>query len=137
MSVLSAPPSFGTRRAAPAGRAGRPARRKIARAYLNLAIVTALTPVFLMLVAGLGVSGGLMTWDRGFAYAAAVVAPAIALCSIGTGIVGLVLAVALGLGRFWLRALLALSISAATLAGYIASHGDPLAPDAAGPQLRT
>lgn len=137
MSVLSAPSSFGMRRTAAPGRAGPPLRLRIGRAYMNLAIVVALIPVFLMLVAGLGVGGGLMRWDQGFAYAAAVLAPAIALISIGTGLVALALAVALGLGRFWLRALLALAVSAATMAGYIASNGDPLTPEASGPQLRT
>jgi hypothetical protein len=135
MSVLSIPPSLRMRRGdRPAPRL--PLKLVLGRAYLNLAIVLALIPAILMLVAGFGVSGGLMRWDVGFGYAAATLAPAIALASILTGVIALGVAVALGLSRFWLRALLALAVSAATLAGYVASQADVLSPEASGPQLR-
>jgi fatty-acyl-CoA synthase len=135
MSVLSAPSSFRVshdRADAPR----RPLRLRLGRAYLNLAIVLALAPAILMLVAAAGVGGGLMRWDAGFGYAAASVAPMIAFASIGTGLIALIVAVVLGLGRFWLRALLALAVSAATMAGYVASQADVLSAQPSGPQLR-
>ena len=134
MSAPSAPPSFRANRERSAARP--PPGLRIGRAVLNLAIVIALAPTILMLVAGAGVRSGLMRWDAGFGYAAASLAPLLALVSVGAGLVGLIVAVVLGLGRFWLRALFALAISAATMAGYVASQGDVLPPYAPAPQLR-
>jgi len=136
MSVLSAPPSFGVSHERPVP-AQRPLRLRLGRAFLNFAIVVALVPAILMLVAGAGVGAGLMRWDAGFGYAAARLAPMVAFASIGVGLAALVVAIVLGLGRFWLRALFALAVSAATMAGYVASQADVLSPQALGPQLRS
>lgn len=120
-------------RDAPDNRArGRPRRPslKFVRRGLNLAIVLALGPSILMAVAGIGAWIGLMDWTEGFAAFAAWASPRLALLTIGTGVLALLGAIAADFDRMWLRALLALSLSAATLAGYVVSQ----APAAAAPQ---
>lgn len=107
----------------------RPGVRPVRRG-LNLAIVLALGPSILMAVAGAGVAVGLMDWANGFAAFAAWASPRLALATIATGVLALIGAVFTDFDRLWLRALLALSISATTLAGYVWSQAAPAAPAA-------
>lgn len=99
-----------------------PGVRRPLRAGLDLAVVLAVMPTILTLVAGLGVGGGMMSWREGFARAAARAAPQLAWLSVGTGLAALVLAAVAGSRRHWLRALFALALSAATLGGYAAGR---------------
>ncbi|HEY9217111.1 MAG TPA: hypothetical protein VIO94_03610 [Phenylobacterium sp.] len=101
------------------------------RRGLNVAIVLALGPSILMAVAGVGVWTGLMSWTEGFAAFAAWASPRLALVTIATGVIGLMAALFADFDRMWLRALLALSLSAATLAGYVWSRATPPEPPAA------
>ena len=59
-------------------------------------------------------------------------APHIALASVAAGVFGVLVALLAGFSRFWLRALLALVITTATLFGYVwdrqAQHGGAPAP---------
>lgn len=113
--------------ARPAPQPGRPRRPdgRLVRRGLNLAIVLALGPSILMAVAGAGVAVGLMAWTEGFAAFAAWAAPRLALVTVATGVLALVGALLTDFDRTWLRALLALSITATTIAGYVWSRAEP------------
>jgi fatty-acyl-CoA synthase len=91
---------------------GGPAYRRVRRA-LNLAI------------AGAGVAVGLMEWANGFAAFAAWASPRLALVTVATGLAALVAAVITDFDRMWLRALLALTLTATTIAGYLVSRAAP------------
>lgn len=110
--------------ARPANRGRRPSL-KLVRRGLNLAIVLALGPSILMAVAGAGVWAGLMDWTEGFAAFAAWASPRLALATVGVGVLALVAAIVADFDRLWLRALMALSISATTIAGYVWSQAAP------------
>jgi hypothetical protein len=112
--------------APPRARKPRPPVRRWVRRALNLVIVLAFVPAILVVVAKLGVTAELMSWNEGFGAFAAWLSPRLALASIATGLIGLVAAMMLDFDRMWWRPLLALSLSAATLAGYLWSR----APDA-------
>ncbi|MDX9997073.1 MAG: hypothetical protein WCY15_01365 [Phenylobacterium sp.] len=98
--------------------------RRVRRA-LNLAIVLALGPSIMMAVAGAGVAVGLMDWANGFAAFAAWASPRLALVTVATGLAALVAAVITDFDRMWLRALLALTLTATTIAGYLVSRAVP------------
>ena len=115
--------------APPRERKRRPLRRWV-RSGLNLAVVLALGPAILMAVAALGVVWGVMDWREGFAAFAAWASPRLALATIATGVLALIAALLADFDRMWLRALLALSLSAATLAGYVWSRASPAPPAA-------
>lgn len=110
----------------PRNRGRRPAL-KFVRRGLNLAIVLALGPSILMAVAGAGVWAGLMDWSEGFAAFAAWASPRLALVTVAAGVLALIAAIFADFDRLWLRALLALSISAATIGGYVMTRAAPLA----------
>ncbi|HEX2559706.1 hypothetical protein [Phenylobacterium sp.] len=114
----------------PRNRSRRPTL-KFVRRGLNLAIVLALGPSILMAVAGVGVWAGLMDWAEGFAAFAAWASPRLALVTVITGVLALMGAIFADFDRMWLRALLALTISAATIAGYVWSRAAPPAAAAA------
>lgn len=104
---------------------GRRPSVKLVRRGLNLAIVLALVPSILMGVAGAGVWSGMMAWTEGFAAFAVWASPRLALVTIGAGVLGLIGALFADFDRLWLRALLALSITATTVAGYVWSRAEP------------
>ncbi|WP_309644822.1 long-chain-fatty-acid--CoA ligase [Phenylobacterium sp.] len=94
-----------------------PGRARFADLYLKLATIVAITPAAMVGVAFLGVQLNLL--DRlAFARLALDLAPQVALISVATGIAGLAVALMAGFNRFWLRGLLVLAISAATLGAY-------------------
>lgn len=111
----------------PARSAGPHGRRRLGwlRRVLNLLVVLALGPSILMAVAAAGVWAGLMDWGAGFAAFAAGASPRLALATVATGVVALLAALFADFDRMWLRALLAISISAATIGGYIWTRSVP------------
>lgn len=115
--------------APPRGPASR-SRRRFARRALDLAVVASLSPAIFIAVAAFGVWIGVMAWTEGFAAFAAWLSPRLALATIATGIAALIAAVAADFDRLWLRALLALSLTAATIAGYLWSRAGPAPPPA-------
>ncbi len=108
--------------AAPAtGRKVSPGRARFADLYLKLAAIVAITPAVMVGVAFLGVQLNLL--DRpAFVRLALDLAPQVALISVATGVAGLAVALVAGFNRFWLRGLLVLSISAATLGAYVVAR---------------
>ncbi|MDP1632190.1 MAG: long-chain-fatty-acid--CoA ligase [Caulobacter sp.] len=93
----------------------------LADGYLNLAILVALAPAVMVAVGALGIRLGLLTEEQG--YFAMLQhgptpflgwAPAIALVSVVTGLIGLLVAIFGGAGRLWGRAILALVVTALT-----------------------
>ena len=107
----------------------RPKKKRVsplANGYLDLALLVAIAPALMIAVGAVGTKFGAWSWRDGFT--AMLVngpapnlgwAPAIALVSVGTGLVGLIVALFAGFSRLWGRALLALLISIATLGGFV------------------
>jgi len=107
-----------------------PGRARFADLYLKLATIVAITPAAMVGVAFLGVQLNML--DRpAFVRLALDLAPQVALISVATGIAGLAVALMAGFNRFWLRGLLVLAISAATLGAYaVARNAGAQAPPA-------
>ncbi|WP_332767167.1 long-chain-fatty-acid--CoA ligase [Phenylobacterium sp.] len=118
--------------APPAGRKVSPGRARFADLYLKLAAIVAITPAAMVGVAFLGVQLNLL--DRpAFVRLALDLAPQVALISVATGIAGLAVALVAGFNRFWLRGLLVLAISAATLGAYVVARSTGAQAPAAAP----
>lgn len=79
----------------------------------------ALTPAILVGVGLLAPRFGLMSEAFGLRVLVLDWAPRIALASVAAGLFGVVAAYLADFSRFWLRALLALAITTATLYGYV------------------
>jgi len=105
-----------------------PGRARFADLYLKLAAIVAITPAVMVGVAFLGVQLNLMGRPD-FVRLALDLAPQVALISVATGVAGLAVALLAGFNRFWLRGLIVLTISAATLGAYVvARHAGAQAP---------
>jgi fatty-acyl-CoA synthase len=119
---------FDSQTAEPAPPRERKGRRRLGRRALDLAVVVALGPAIFIAVAAFGVWIGVMDWREGFAAFAAWLSPRLALATIGTGLLALLAALFADFDRLWLRALLALSLTAATIGGYLWSRTAPAPP---------
>ncbi len=108
-----------------------------ASAYMNLAILIALTPAVLVLAGAAGMQFGV--WGPEQAIGAILQngatptlgwAPAVALIAALTSVLGLLVATFGGFSRLWGKALLALVITAATWGGFIAlkTYADRMPP---------
>uniref|UniRef100_UPI0026EA87AD AMP-binding protein n=2 Tax=Phenylobacterium aquaticum TaxID=1763816 RepID=UPI0026EA87AD len=87
--------------------------------YLDLALLGALAPAAMVGAAMLGTRFGLMDWKTGLGLITLEWAPKIALLSVATGLVGVIIALFAGFGRLGLKAFLVLGLSLATLGGYV------------------
>lgn len=87
--------------------------------YLSGATLIALAPAFLVVVGLVGPRLGLMSEGVGVGLLAMQWAPHVALASVAAGVFGVIVAVLAGFSRFWLRALLVLAITTATLFAYV------------------
>ncbi|KSB87613.1 fatty-acyl-CoA synthase [Caulobacter vibrioides] len=87
------------------------------------AVAIALAPAVLVLVGALGAKSGLL--DKAVAYDLLTrdLAPMIAWLSLGTGMLGVIVAMIGGVRRHWRRALLALAITVATLGVFFLATG--------------
>jgi len=92
---------------------------------LTGAVVIALAPAALVLVGALGAKTGLL--DKAVAYDLLTrdLAPMIAWLGLGTGALGVIVAMIGGIQRHWRRALLALAITVATLGVFFLATGTP------------
>ncbi len=102
----------------------------LAGAFLYLVILVALAPAAMVAAGAVGTRFGLWDWQDGFT--AMLVngpargvgwAPAIALVSVGTGLIGLIVALFAGFSKLWGRALTALLISIATIGAFVLAAG--------------
>ena len=87
--------------------------------YLDLALVIALVPGLLVAVGALGVKFGLLDLPLGYSLMAQDWAPKVALLSVATGVLGLIIALMVGFGKLWKRVLLILLITGATIAAML------------------
>ncbi|WP_421934911.1 long-chain-fatty-acid--CoA ligase [Phenylobacterium sp.] len=87
--------------------------------YLNLATLVALTPALMVGAGMLGTRSGLMDWKTGLGVIALEWAPKVALVAVAAGLLGVIIALFSGFGRFWARALLVLAICGATFGAYV------------------
>jgi len=86
--------------------------------YLVLAGIVAIAPALMVGLAVVGVHAGLIDWRTGLGLIATEWAPKVALLSVATGLVGVIVALFAGFRRYWLKAALVLGLSIATLAAY-------------------
>ena len=91
---------------------------KAADLYLALAGLVAITPALMVGVAMIGVHAGLIDWRTGMASVATEWAPKVALLSVATGLVGVIIALLTDFRRYWMKAALVLALSMATMGAY-------------------
>jgi fatty-acyl-CoA synthase len=98
-------------------------------AYLTFATALALAPAVLVVVA-------MAAGSQAGAWRTAVldIAPQVALFSVLAGVVGLAVPMISGFSRYWLRALLVLALSIATLGAYVVARGQTSPPPPTGSQ---
>lgn len=96
-----------------------PISERFADLYLHFATLMALVPALLVIVGLSAPRLGLMTEEFGMEVLAFQWAPRIALSSVAAGIFGVIVALVSGFSHLWLRALLALAITTATLFAYV------------------
>lgn len=87
--------------------------------YLNLATLLALAPALMVGAGMLGTRYGLMDWKTGLGVIAQEWAPKVALIAVAAGLLGVIIALFAGFGRFWARALMVLILCGATFGAYI------------------
>ena len=87
--------------------------------YLKGATLVALAPAVLVAVGVIAPRLGLMSEGVGLGLLAMEWAPHFALASVAAGVFGVLVAVLAGFSRFWLRALVVLAITTATLFAYV------------------
>ena len=90
-----------------------------AELYLNGATLIALAPACLVAVGMIAPKLGLMSEGVGVGLVAMEWAPHVALANVAGGFFGALVAMLAGFSRFWLRALLVLAITTATLFAYV------------------
>ncbi|WP_165185686.1 long-chain-fatty-acid--CoA ligase [Caulobacter soli] len=86
-----------------------------AAVLLDLALLVALSPAVLVAAGAVGVKFGLLPLALGYDQMTLDWAPKAAMMGVATGVLGLIVALFGGFGRFWKKALLALAITIATL----------------------
>ncbi|PVM87355.1 long-chain-fatty-acid--CoA ligase [Caulobacter endophyticus] len=90
---------------------------------LTGAVVIALAPAALVVVGALGGKAGLLDKAVAYDFLTRDLAPTIAWLSLGTGALGVIVAMIGGVQRHWRRALLALAITVATLGVFFLATG--------------
>ncbi|HQT52175.1 MAG TPA: long-chain-fatty-acid--CoA ligase [Phenylobacterium sp.] len=87
--------------------------------YLNLATLVALTPALMVGAGMLGTRYGLMDWKTGLGVIALEWAPKVTMIAVAAGLLGIIIALFGGFGRYWARALMVLILCGATFGGYL------------------
>jgi fatty-acyl-CoA synthase len=110
-------PARGGRRAA--RRAGTRTRALgPADVYLGFAGLVAVAPALMVGAAMIGVHAGLIDWRTGLGMIATEWAPKVALLSVATGLLGVIVALFAGFRGYWVKAIVVLALSIATLGAY-------------------
>ncbi len=99
----------------------KPARKPggVADGYLTLAALVALAPAVMVAAAMICTRLGLMDWKTGLGVLTLEWAPKVALLSVATGLIGVILALFAGFARHGLKAFVVLLISLGMLGGYL------------------
>ncbi|WP_421738937.1 long-chain-fatty-acid--CoA ligase [Caulobacter sp.] len=87
--------------------------------FLDVALVIALAPALLVAAGAVGVKYGLIDLSLGYGLMAQQWAPKVALLSVATSVLGLIIGLIAGFGGLWKRVLLTLLITIATIGGMI------------------
>lgn len=95
-----------------------------------MATLIALAPALMVAVGWIGSAAGLLAPRFGLGVLAYQWAPKLALASVAAGVFGIMVALAAGFSRFWIRALLVLAITTATLLAYVWDRQQPPRPAA-------
>ncbi|MCI3131649.1 DUF1499 domain-containing protein [Phenylobacterium aquaticum] len=107
------------KKAARKAKSGKAGSGGLSGGYLDFALLLALAPAVMVGAAMLGTRFGLMDWKTGLGLITLEWAPKIALLSVATGLVGVIIALFAGFGRLGLKAFLVLGLSLATMGGYV------------------
>ncbi|MCX8499800.1 MAG: fatty-acyl-CoA synthase, partial [Caulobacteraceae bacterium] len=90
-----------------------------AKTYLRIALLIAVLPVISIVVGAVGTKTGLLNWKLGFGLLTFMGPPMIAMLSVATGVIGLVLALMAGIKDLWLRAAAPLVVTLVIMGGFM------------------
>lgn len=90
-----------------------------AKTYLRIALLIAFLPVISIVVGAVATKTGLLDWKLGFGLLTFRGPPMIALFSVATGIIGLVVALIAGIKVLWLRAAAPLVVTLVVMGGFM------------------
>ncbi len=90
-----------------------------AKTYLRIALLIAVLPVISIVVGAVATKTGLLNWKLGFGLLTFKGPPMIALLSVATGVIGLVVALMAGIKDLWLRAAAPLVVTLVVMGGFM------------------
>jgi fatty-acyl-CoA synthase len=90
-----------------------------AKTYLRIALLIAVLPIISIIVGAVATKTGLLDWKLGFGLLTFRGPPMIAMLSVATGVIGLVVALLAGIKELWLRAAAPLVVTLAVMGGFM------------------
>ena len=90
-----------------------------AKTYLRIALLIAVLPIISIVVGAVATKTGLLDWKLGFGLLTFKGPPMIALLSVATGVIGLVVALMAGIKDLWLRAAAPLVVTLVVMGGFM------------------
>jgi len=90
-----------------------------AKTYLRIALLIAALPILSIVVGAVATKTGLLDWKLGFGLLTFRGPPMIAMLSVATGVIGLVVALMAGIKDLWLRAAAPLVVTLVVMGGFM------------------
>ena len=90
-----------------------------AKTYLRIALLIAVLPIISIIVGAVATKTGLLDWKLGFGLLTFRGPPMIAMLSVATGVIGLVVALLAGIKDLWLRAAGPLVVTLVVMGGFM------------------
>ena len=90
-----------------------------AKTYLRIALLIAVLPIISIVVGAVATKTGLLNWKLGFGLMTFMGPPMIAMLSVATGVIGLVVALVAGIKDLWLRAAAPLVVTLVVMGGFM------------------
>lgn len=90
-----------------------------AKTYLRIALLIAALPILSIVVGAVATKTGLLDWKLGFGLLTFRGPPMIAMLSVATGVIGLVVALMAGIKDLWLRAAAPLVLTLVVMGGFM------------------
>ncbi len=90
-----------------------------AKTYLRIALLIAVLPIISIVVGAVATKTGLLNWKLGFGLMTFMGPPMIAMLSVATGVIGLVVALMAGIKDLWLRAAAPLVVTLVVMGGFM------------------
>ena len=90
-----------------------------AKTYLRIALLIAVLPIISIVVGAVATKTGLLDWKLGFGLMTFRGPPMIAMLSVATGVIGLVVALMAGIKDLWLRAAAPLLVTLVVMGGFM------------------